>query len=291
VTQPDQAYTDKFYNRTVDLINKYKPDLLYFDDTALPLWPASDAGLKIAAHFYNHNNHLHGSREGGVLLGKILDPEQRQCMVWDIERGSSNVIEPEPWQTDTCIGAWHYDKGVFDGHRYKSAKTVVQTLIDVVSKNGNLLLSVPLKGDGSLDADEIAIIEGIADWMEVNKEAIHGTRPWKVLGEGPQMASAAPLQAQGFNEGKGRKLGSDDLRFTAKGDTIYAFVMGSPTAAVTMKSLGSNAKLLDRPIATISLLGSSETLKWSQTDDALVIEKPQGRTSDTATVFKISLKH
>lgn len=287
---PDQAYNDKFYNRTADLINKYKPELLYFDDTALPLWPVSDAGLQIAAHFYNSNNSWNGPQNDGVLLGKILDADQRQCMVWDIERGSSNVIEPEPWQTDTCIGGWHYDKGVFERHRYKSAKTVVQTLIDVVSKNGNLLLSIPLRGDGTLDSDEIEVVEGIAEWMEVNKEAIHGTRPWKVLGEGPQMASAAPLQAQGFNEGKGKQFSVEDVRFTSKGETIYAFIMGAPNAAVNINSLGTNMKLLENQIVEISLLGSDEKIRWKPTADALVIEKPDGLTSEVATVFKVTTK-
>jgi alpha-L-fucosidase len=288
VTPPDQAYNDKFFNRTMDLINKYQPDLLYFDDTALPLWPVSDAGLKIAAHFYNSNIRIHGPNEDGVLLGKILDPGQRQCMVWDIERGSSNAIEPEPWQTDTCIGSWHYDKGVFERHRYKSATTVVQTLIDVVSKNGNLLLNVPLKGDGTPDSDGLEIVEGIAEWMEVNKEAIHGTRPWKVLGEGPQMTSAAPLQGQGFNEGKGKQFSTEDVRFTTKGDILYVFVMGAPNATISIKSLGTNAKLLEKAISAVTLLGSNEKLQWSQTADALVIERPQGRTSKAATVFKVT---
>lgn len=288
VTPPDQAYCEKFYNRTMDLINNYQPDLLYFDDTALPLWPVSDAGLKIAAHFYNRNNQWHGKQDDGVLFGKILDPEQRQCMAWDIERGSSNEIEPQPWQTDTCIGGWHYDQGVFDRHRYKSTKTVVHTLIDVVSKNGNLLLSVPVRGDGTIDSDEIAIVEGIATWMKINQEAIIGTRPWKVLGEGPQMASAAPLSAQGFNEGKGKPFTAEDVRFTQKGKTLYAIIMGSPTNAVTINSLGTNAKLLETQISKISLLGSREKLRWSQTADALVIEKPQKQVSPIAVVFKIT---
>jgi len=147
VTPPDQAYCEKFYNRTIDLIDRYHPDLIYFDDTALPLWPASDAGLKIAAHFYNRSNQWHG--DDGVLFGKILEADQRQCMALDIERGRSNVIEPYPWQTDTCIGSWHYETSIFEHHAYKTARTVVLTLIDVVSKNGNLLLNVPLRGDGT----------------------------------------------------------------------------------------------------------------------------------------------
>ena len=292
VTQPDQAYCDRFYNRTMDLINKYQPELIYFDDTALPLWPVSEAGLQIAAHFYNRNNQWHGKKDDGVLFGKILDAEQKQCMAWDIERGSSNQIEPYPWQTCTCIGGWHYDRGVFDRHHYKSAKTVVHTLIDVVSKNGNMLLSVPLRGDGTPDADEIAIVEGIADWMEVNQSAIIATRPWKVLGEGPQMATAAPLSAQGFNEGKGKPFTAEDVRFTQSknGQTLYAIIMGVPTNAVAIKSLGTDAKLLDKKISKITLLGSKEKVKWTQTADALTLEAPQAKPSDIAIVFEIALK-
>jgi alpha-L-fucosidase len=290
VTPPDQAYCDRFFNRTMDLIYKYQPDLLYFDDTALPLWPVSDAGLKIAAHFYNSSNEWRGNGDDGVLFGKVLNAEQRQCMAWDIERGAANQILPQPWQTDTCIGSWHYDKGIFDRHRYKTAKTVVHMLVDIVSKNGNLLLSVPLRGDGTPDSDEIAIVEGIAKWMDVNKEAIHGTRPWKVFGEGPQMASAAPLQAQGFNEGRGKPFTAEDVRFTTKGDTLYAIVMGAPTNAVKIKSLGSSAKLLDKPVSHVSLLGRVERLNWSQTANALVVEGVQSQPGDFAVVLKIVTK-
>jgi alpha-L-fucosidase len=286
---PDQAYCEKFYNRTMDLIDKYQPDLIYFDDTALPLWPVSDAGLKIAAHFYNRNNAWRG--DDGVLFGKILQPDQRECMVWDIERGQSNVIEPEPWQTDTCIGDWHYNQAVFDRDGYKSAKTVVHTLIDVVSKNGNLLLSVPLKGDGSPDAKAIAIVEGIADWMQVHQEAIHGTRPWKVLGEGPQMADVKPLEGPGFNEGKGAGFSAEDVRFTTKGDVLYAFVMGAPPRVVRIQSLGTSAKLLDPEIDSIELLGSSEKLTWSQTAEALMIETPKSIPNEIAVAFKITLRN
>jgi len=287
---PDRAYCEKFYNRTVDLINRYQPDLIYFDDTALPLWPVSDAGLKIAAHFYNRNNQMHGADDDGVLFGKILDSDQRQCMAWDIERGSSNEIEPHPWQTDTCIGNWHYEQKIRDEHGYKTAKTVVHTLIDVVSKNGNLLLNIPLRGDGTPDDDELAIVEGIAQWMQINQEAIHGTRPWKILGEGPQMANAAPLNGPGFNEGKGSAFGAQDVRFTTKAGTLYAIALGVPTSSIQIKSLGTGPKLLQQPIADVSLLGSAEKLKWSQATDALHIEVPHAVPNDIALVFKITLR-
>jgi alpha-L-fucosidase len=287
---PDKAYCEKFYNRTVDLINKYQPDLVYFDDNALPLWPVSDAGLRIAAHFYNNNMLRHGGKLEAVLNGKVLNEQQRKCMVWDIERGQSNRIEPFVWQTDTCIGGWHYDKGVFERHRYKSAKTVIQTLADIVSKNGNLLLSIPVRADGTIDSDEVKIVEGIADWMDINRECIFGTRPWKIFGEGPAIQSAAPITNQGFNEGKGKPFTAEDVRFTQKGDTLYAIVLGQPTEPLKIKSLGKQSKLLDKRIESIQLLGSDEKIEWSQDDDALAIEPATNKLSDAAVVYKIQLE-
>ncbi|MBI2513277.1 MAG: alpha-L-fucosidase [Opitutae bacterium] len=286
VTPPDQAYCEKFYNRTIDLIEKYQPDLIYFDDTSLPLWPASDAGLKLAAHFYNRNNQWRGN--DGVLFGKGLTADQKKCMALDIERGRSHVIEPLPWQTDTCIGSWHYDRGIFEGHAYKSAPTVVHTLIDVVSKNGNLLLSVPLRGDGMPDEEEIAVVEGIAGWMQINQDAIHGTRPWKIMGEGPQMAATEASSGANFNEDKVKPFTAEDIRFTTKGATLYAIVMGAPKSAVAIKSLGTAAKLLDGAIGNITLLGSDEKLTWSQTADALTIAAPRHIPNDIAVVFQIT---
>jgi len=287
---PDQAYCDKFYNRTVDLINKYQPDLVYFDDTALPLWPVNDAGLKIAAHFYNSSVKQHGGKNEAVLFGKILDAEQRKCMVWDIERGQANEIQPQPWQTDTCIGEWHYKHSIFEQHRYKSAKTVIQMLANIVSKNGNLLLSIPVRGDGTIDSDELKVVQDIAKWMDVNRECIFGTRPWKVFGEGPASAGAA-LSAQGFNEGKGKPFTAEDVRFTTKDGVLYAIVLGWPTSKLQIKSLGSAERLLDKPIGGVRLLGSHEKIKWSQTSDALIIEPAQEKPCENVFVFRITPKN
>ncbi len=289
VSQPDRAYCERFYNRTIDLINRYQPDLLYFDDTALPLWPVSDAGLKIAAHFYNSNVARHHGRLEAVIFGKILDEQQRRCMVWDIERGQSNVIEPQPWQTDTCLGSWHYNRSIYEQKRYKSAKTVVQTLADVVSKNGNLLLSVPVRGDGTIDDEELAIVEGIATWMDVNQEAIFGTRPWKIFGEGPASAGVA-LTAQGFNEGKGKPFTAEDARYTTKGDVLYAIVLGRPEHKVSLRSLGTTAALLDREITSIERLGASAALRWTRSADALEIEPGDMPPDAHTVVFKVHLR-
>jgi alpha-L-fucosidase len=148
-----------------------------------------------------------------------------------------------------------------------------------------------VRGDGTIDGKELKVVEGIADWMDVNKECIFGTRPWKVFGEGPASAGAA-LSAQGFNEGKGKPFTAEDVRFTQSkdGQTLYAIVLGAPTNGVSITSLGKIAKLLDKKISQIQLLGSKGKLQWQQTDDALEISQPKTIQNDFANVFKISLR-
>lgn len=294
VTQPDQEYCDKFYNRTAELIRKYQPDLIYFDDTALPLWPVSDAGLKIAAGFYNTNLKKTGGKSDGVLFGKILTDEQRKCLVWDIERGVPATGLPDAWQTDTCIGGWHYERSIYDNNRYKSARTVIQMLADIVSKNGNLLLNIPVRGDGSIDDKEEKVLEGIGDWMDVNKESILATRPWKIFGEGPA-SEGAPISAQGFNEGKGKPFTAEDVRYTTSKDGrfLHVIVLGWPEKPLALKSLGKKAGLLDKVVSQIELLGKREKVRWTQEDEALTITSTAGKPATeaaSAAVFKITLR-
>lgn len=285
---PDKKYCDKFFNRTIDLINKYHPDLVYFDDTVLPLYPVSDAGLRIAAHLYNTNIKRKNGKLEAVLTGKILNEEQRKCMVWDIERGQSNSIEPLSWQTDTCIGNWHYDRQLYENHGYKSATTVIHTLADVVSKNGNLLLNVPVRGDGTIDSDERAIVEEIAEWMKLSGESIFATRPWKVFGEGPAMDSAVALTAQGFNEGKGKPFTAEDIRFTAKGDTLYAIALGVPAnGKILIKTLSAGSEHYPQQIGKVTLADLDQELKVRRTSEGLLVTLPEGIAERHAYSFKI----
>ncbi|MEO7992697.1 MAG: alpha-L-fucosidase [Chryseolinea sp.] len=283
VTSPSQEYCDKFYNRTIDVINKFQPDLLYFDDTVLPLYPVSDAGLKIAAHFYNNNMSHHQGKMEAVLFGKVLNEDQKECLVWDVERGAPDKTQDKPWQTDTCIGEWHYKNSIYDNNQYKSARDVIHLLVDIVSKNGNLLLNIPVRGDGSIDEKEISVLEGIASWMDVNSESIFNTRPWKVFGEGPAAEAVNPVNAQGFNEGK-VKITSKDIRFNQNGNILYVTVMGTPEENVIVKNLNKRTK-----IKSISLLGSVEKIKWKQNEERLEIVKPTTNPNEIALVYKISL--
>ncbi|TVT43371.1 alpha-L-fucosidase [Hymenobacter setariae] len=289
VTPPSKEYCEKFYNRTIELLDKYQPDVVYFDDTALPLWPVNDAGLRIASHMYNTSTQRHGGRNEAVVLGKILTPEQRKCMVWDIERGQSNEIEPLPWQTDTCLGQWHYDRRIYDQHGYKSAKTVIHTLVDVVSKNGNLLVSVPVRGNGTIDDQERAIVEGIGAWMQVNGESIYGTRPWKIFGEGPAQQAAAALSAQGFNEGKGKPFGPEDIRYVTKGKMLFATALGWPTSGkLLLKSLAVGGPHYSGKVKQVELLGVPGKLKFEHTKDGLAVTLPAQQPNAIAYALKIT---
>ena len=289
ITTPDQAFCDKIYNRTVQLIDDYKPDIVYFDDTYLPLWPVSDAGLKILAHGYNRTADATGAPQI-VFTGKVLTDWQKKTLLWDVERGAPDAIQELPWQTCTCIGQWHYDKHIYYRDQYKSAATVIAMLVDVVSKNGNLLLSVPLRGDGTPDPTELRIVGEIGHWMGINSESIYDTRPWVIYGEGPTAETANPVNAQGFNEGR-LQYTAADIRFNKKGDKLlYVTLLGVPEEDVVVKALGSKTVQNTHKIKTISLLGSDEKVAWTQTKENLTIGKPENIPSPEAIVYKVIFK-
>lgn len=289
VSVPTEAYCENFKARTLELINNYHPDIVYFDDTVLPLWPISNVGLEIASKFYNKSMRANRGKVEVVINGKILNERQRKCLVWDIERGQSNAIEPQPWQTCTCIGSWHYDRRIYGRDQYKSAKTVIHMLIDVVSKNGNLLLSVPLRGDGAIDDKAKDVVHGIGAWMAIHSEAIIGTRPWYTFGEGPAQQDAPSLNVQGFNEGKGKAFTSDDVRFTTKGKVLYAFILGkSENRLLSVKSLGT-ARPNIQSIKEVQILGSDDKISFNQFEQALEIRLPDHFIQNNiATVLKIT---
>src|SRR5690606_13300635 len=178
---------------------------------------------------------------------------------------------------------------IYDHNHYKSAQTVIHMLVDVVSKNGNLLLSVPLRGDGSLDDKARTVVEGIANWMKINAESIIGTRPWHVFGEGPAQEDAPELHAQGFNEGKGKPFTSDDIRFTQKGNTLYAIIMGvSDKKSFRVTSLGKE-KANQKGVNKVEILGYNGDVKYKQSKDGLDVFIPRDLVQhDIATVLKIT---
>lgn len=237
------AFTAKWLLRQNQLVDDYQPDLMYFDDTGLPL---GQAGLDAAAHYYSHASSW--GREV-VVFGKMLKGVQRRAIVEDVERGFLDEIRPEPWQTDTCIGNWHYDRRIYDQNAYKTPKQVIQRLADVVSKNGNLLLNIPVRSDGTIDEKEEAIVDQIATWTQRNGEAIFGTRPWSKFGEGPTKPPEGML-----NEQDAKPFTAADVRFTTKGGALYAIFMEWPEGESAIASLGTRA-LPDAVVEKVELLG------------------------------------
>lgn len=205
-------------------------------------------------------------------------------MVWDVERGAPDNIQSDAWQTCTCIGSWHYSRSLYENGWYKSAASVIHMLVDIVSKNGNLLLNIPVRGDGTIDDKEVAVLENIAAWMDINKESIFDTRPWKLYGEGPTSDVSNPINGQGFNEGK-IQYSAKDIRYNQKGNILYATALGVPEDRICLKSLGK--KKDNATIRSIKVLGSNEKLSWKQYPDSLVIQKPKIIPNNIAVVFKI----
>jgi alpha-L-fucosidase len=274
------AFTRQWFLRCRDLIDSYRPDLVYFDNTGLPL---GQAGLDITAHFYNASMAWNGGQLQAVVNGKQLPPERRAGLVEDVERGFREGIEPLPWQTDTCIGDWHYNRGVFTNHAYKPAATVIHRLCDIVSKNGNLLLSIPVRGDGSIDADERKILADLADWMGRNGEAIHGTRPWRSFGEGPTRVAGGM-----FSEGQSQAFTAQDIRFTTKGGALYAIAMGWPSGGVLrITSLAQDSALAPGVIERVEALGSTDPLPFTRTRKGLEVRLPEGLAGATAIALKL----
>ena len=273
------AFTRSWYLRCRDLIDKYQPDYVYFDDTSLPL---GQTGVEIAAHFYNASMAWHRGALEAVVTAKQLTPDHRPGLVEDVERGSVADIRPAPWQTDTCIGEWHYSREVYEQHKYKSAESVLQMLCDTVSKNGNLLLNIPLRGDGTIDEDEHAILEGIAAWMAINGESIFATRPWRIYAEGPTRAKAGM-----FGEGGAKPYTPSDVRFTCRDRTLYAHLLGVPSGeSMTLASLASGTP--NGKVERVELLGVNAPLDFTQDASGLSIRLAGVPISGPVPVFRIS---
>jgi len=284
----DNGYSEKWYLRCQDLVDKYHPDMIYFDDTQLPL---GQYGLDIAADFYNANASWHHGTTEAVITAKQLTRAQRDGVVEDYERGASAEIQPRPWETDTCIGNWHYDRSIYEQHRYKTVDTVVKMLANIVSKNGNLMLNIPVRGDGSLDPDEVAFLHGMAAWMKINGEGIFATRPWKVYGEGP------PAVRSGMFNEKKQQFSSRDIRFTQTKDgrTLYAFFLGWPADGKLMiyslaRVSAAGPGRLDKKIESLTLLGSKEKIQWTQDGGGLQVDLPATPPCQGAFVLKLQLK-
>ncbi len=270
---PDASYVKNFYDRTRDLIDQHDPDLLYFDNDLLPLgW----GGMNVGAYFYNHNLKTRGKMEA-VLNVKNVPDKLAKAVVADYERGLTSSIMPYAWQSETCIGEWHYRRSLFEGPGafggYLAPRDAIHWLVDTVSKNGTFILNIPGKPDGTIDSKEIAVLDEIAAWLKVNGEAIFETRPWTVYGEGPNS-----IKSGAFQGGSISAMGSKDIRFTRNkaNNVIYAIFMGWPEWHAQIASLGLSSKINPGKVQNVTMLGLDMPVKWTQEADALHLQLPYG---------------
>jgi alpha-L-fucosidase len=268
----NEGFARKWLARQMDFVEQYRPDLVYLDDSRLPF---GQYGLDAVAHYYDQATRWRGAPEV-VLTAKRLGDYQRDAIMEDVERGFVADIRPEPWQTCTCIGNWHYDRPLYERHGYKSAKLVVQRLADVVAKNGNLLLSIPMRPDGTIDSDEEAILAQLTAWMAANGEAIHGTRPWRTFGEGPTKPPTGFMA-----ESEAAPFTARDVRFTSKGGALYALFLDRPDEA-RIETLRRGTAIVER-VETCA----GRPLSFAQRDDALHIDLPRAEAGEFVPAVRI----
>ncbi len=258
----------QWYERIRELVDNYQPDLLYTDG-GVPF--GNEAGLSMIAHLYNAS----AARNGGVA-DTVYNCKQVSDGRWaqDLERGVMPDINPYPWQTDTSIGDWYYNKN----WKFRPVSWTIHMLVDIVSKNGNLLLNIVQRPDGSLDPEVETQLGQLADWIAIHGEAIYASRPWEVHGEGP-------VRTKGGNFKEEFAYSARDIRFTTRGGHLYAIALGWPEdGRLRIRSLAKAAGKIE----DIRLLGSDAGIKWTQADDALVVNLPATRVSEFTAALRIT---
>jgi len=277
-TYVSNAYLDDWLARDAEIVKKYKPEIFYFD-----WWigqPSVRQHLMEFAAFYYNDAAARGSV--GVINYK-LDAMEPHSAVLDVERGQLNDIRPLYWQTDTSISnkSW----GFIEHDSFKSPQMIVHQLVDIVSKNGNLLVNIGPRSDGTVPDEVQRVLREVGSWLKINGEAIYGTRPWKMYGEGPTKiveGSFHDTDAQAFTE--------HDFRFTTKNGALYACELGWPSSGEAVIHSLAEAQLAGQKITSVALLGSPAPLTFAERPDGLHIRVPVQPPGKYGYCFKITLQ-
>jgi alpha-L-fucosidase len=274
-TYVSDAYTDDWLARTAEIVERYHPDLIYFD------WWVGQPDFRsrlerFATYYYNHAAAQH---QPVVLFYKLSDMADGSATL-DMERGGLGDIHPQPWQTDTSLsnGSWGY----IEHDTYKSPEVVIHQLADVVSKNGNLLMNVGPRPDGTIPEGAAKTLLAVGTWLKVNGDAIYGTRPWRQFGEGPTR-----FEAGSFHDTESKPYTAEDYRFTTKDGTLYAIELGWPKdGEAIIHALSSGVGT--REVASVELLGSAAPLTFQQKPDGLHIHVPAEPAGQYAYAYRIT---
>lgn len=275
--QPNEEFLDDWLARTCELVDKYQPQLVWFD-----WWieePAFRSYLqKFGAYYYNRG----AQWERGVAINYKFNAYAEGSAVFDVERGQLSDIRPNFWQTDTSVSknSWGY----ITNQDYKTATSLIGDLVDIVSKNGALLLNIGPRADGTIPEPEQELLLEIGRWLAIYGEAIYGTRPWKIYGEGPTQVVDGS-----FTDTKREDFTSKDIRFTVSGDILYAIALAWPeNGTLIIKSLSTDSGLFSRTIEKVELPGYSEPLQWKRNSAGLIIYVPANKPCEHAFAFRIT---
>jgi alpha-L-fucosidase len=265
-------WQQQWFDRIKELVDNYHPDLLYTDG-GVPF--GNEVGRSLIAHLYNSSAKAHHGQTEVVYTCK---QKSEGRWVEDLERGVMPGINPYPWQTDTSIGDWFYNRN----WKFRPVSWTIHMLVDIVSKNGNLLLNIVQRPDGSLDAEVEQQLKELADWIQIHGEAVYGTRPWLTYGEGP-------VKTKGGHFKEDFAYTAKDIRFTAKGKTLYAIALGWPeNGELVVRSLAKNGDSKSGRVRSVKLLGYKGRVEWSQTPEGLMVKVPVEPLSKYTCALKIT---
>lgn len=276
----DEPFCKLWQQKVDEVVEKYRPDMIWFDTRMHLIHEAFR--LKMAASFYNS-----GLQDGRDVILTYKNQDMRPgTATFNMERSRMREINPGPWQTDTSIASnsWGYVEGL----EYYSSKRLIQDLVDIVSKNGCVLLNIAPRADGSIPKEQVDRLLEMGDWLRVNGQAIYGTRPWKTFGEGPAIipqGHLADLKFTGFC--------AEDIRFTRSKDekTVYVFCLDKPeSGSVFVKSLGTDAGLLTMSPKTVTMPGSEAEIEWKLDARAMTLILPDDLPCKHVFVFRIELE-
>lgn len=272
---PSRHFQDKWLAEVYEVLETYKPDLIYFDfEFKAVITPEYEQKLFATAYNWAARN----NRQIGVTQ---KDPGiHEHAGILDFERGRADRITPYPWLDDTALGSWFYVASA----GFKSATQVIGIFVDIVSKNGCMMLDIGPKVDGTLPPEEVDVLLSIGRWLKSNGEAIYGTRPWTVYGEGP----TRNVGGASFSEQKDKPYTARDIRFTTKENTLFAILLGWLEKEILITSLPSGKPLWFGGIRDVRMLDSDVPLKWSQDRDGLHVESPRSRQGNHAYVLKLT---
>jgi len=273
-----QEFYDAWWAKLKEYIDVYQPDLLWFD------WWLENLDESYRKKFlaYYYNKGIEWGKPVAVSFKETTFPEP--TAIRDYERGRPNQQKDQAWLTDTSPGAWFYRSNA----KFVEANELVDILVDIVSKNGCMLLNVPPNPDGTIPPVMKNLLSEMGHWLEVNGEAIYKTRPWTIFGEGPTRIAAGGHKI----EEKGKiEYTNLDIRFTKKSETeFFAIVMDTPDNSVEVKSLSTLLGVLNANIEKVELIGSDESIDWKRNGDGLVISAPASYPTEYAHAFKITLE-